>query len=196
MASAIHFLQYFNDTCSQSRHTDQALGKGTAVKRAHLDLNQGPTALETAALPTELCTHLILKRRRVGHANFLQHFNGACLQNRLIDQTLGKGTTAKRAPLDSNHSPTALEADALPTELCIRLILKRRGVGNINFLQHFRDTCLHNRPTDQTLGKGTAVKRARLDSNQGPTALQADALPTELCTHLIFKRREADDSSF
>ena len=33
---------------------------GNARKRAHPDLNQGPADLQSAALTTELCTHLLV----------------------------------------------------------------------------------------------------------------------------------------
>ena len=37
---------------------------GNARKRAHPDLNQGPADLQSAALTTELCTHMLASCQR------------------------------------------------------------------------------------------------------------------------------------
>ena len=41
------------------------------AKRAHPDLNQGPADLQSAALTTELCTHLVASSRPWPHVKHL-----------------------------------------------------------------------------------------------------------------------------
>ena len=46
------------------RQTRPRAFDGNARKRAHPDLNQGPADLQSAALTTELCTHMLASCQR------------------------------------------------------------------------------------------------------------------------------------
>ena len=56
------------------RQTRPRAFDGNARKRAHPDLNQGPADLQSAALTTELCTHILALDARACKHNTLHRF--------------------------------------------------------------------------------------------------------------------------